>query len=37
MRQYEGKKKGQCLWGWIGVTEEEKISGLFGPVVIKKH
>ena len=37
MRQYEGKKKGQYLWGWIGVTEEEKISGLFGPVVIKKH
>ena len=37
MRQYEGKNKDQCLWGWIGVTDEEKISGLFGPVVLKKR
>ncbi|HPS54847.1 MAG TPA: glycosyl hydrolase [Sedimentisphaerales bacterium] len=35
MRQYKGMNNA-CL-DWTVVTEEEKISGLFGPVAIKKR
>jgi len=35
MRQYEGNKKSQFLWGWLDFAEDEKNSGLFGPVAVK--
>ena len=36
MRQYEGNKKSQLLLGWMELTDDEKKSGLFGPVTVKK-